>query len=309
MAEGYFSRHWVLRFFALVSALPTMLALMHSSMAGGSVAQSPEDNPMRFAVVRSSAAGCEPTCPEWISAEGAIVAATPAEFRKVLKRLAGRRLPVVISSPGGDVDAAMAIASLIRRNKLDVAVGLTRFEGCYPGFKDCKLNKGKAAAFYGTAFANGAYCASACPLILAGGVRRVVGQWASLGVHQITTTFVRTKVFYRTKYKVVKGKKRIIEEKVVSRKNAGSYKTYEMNKTLEKRLAAFLKELGVGDTLLATIKNTPATTLHLIAPNDMLQMKLITSLDGVQLVTAADVCRAVPAAGNCRVVTISDIEG
>lgn len=203
----------------------------------------------------------------------------------------------------------MAISRLIRQNKLDVAVGLTRFEGCYPGAKDCKLNKGKAAAFYGTAFVGGAYCASACPLILAGGVRRVVGVWASFGVHQITTTHFRTEVLYRTKYQVVKGKKRIIEKKVVSRKNAGSYKTYEMDKTLEKRLAAFLKEMGVGDALLVTIKNTPATTLHRIEPYNMLKMKLITSLDDTQLLTAADVCKAVPAAGNRRVVTVSDIEG
>ncbi|TGT50271.1 hypothetical protein EN809_040095, partial [Mesorhizobium sp. M2E.F.Ca.ET.166.01.1.1] len=30
--------------------------------------------PMRFAVVRSSAPGCEPNCPEWIAAEGTIEA-------------------------------------------------------------------------------------------------------------------------------------------------------------------------------------------------------------------------------------------
>ncbi|MFI0845517.1 hypothetical protein [Mesorhizobium sp. IMUNJ 23232] len=264
---------------------------------------------MRFAIVRSNAPGCEPTCPEWISAEGAIVAGTPALFKKVLKQVGGRRLPVVVSSPGGDVDAALTLGRTIRQNKLDVAVGLTRFDGCSPGFKDCKLNDGKAAAYYGNAFANGAYCASACPLMLAGGVRRVVGQWAYLGVHQITTTFYRTKVLYRTKYKVVKGKKKIIEKKVVSRKNAGSYKTYEMNKALEKRLDAYFKEMGVGGNLLVTIKNTPATTLRQIVAYNLLQMNLVTSLDGAELLTAAGVCKTVPAAANCRVVTVSDLEG
>jgi hypothetical protein len=265
---------------------------------------------MQFVVVRSNAAGCEPTCPEWISAEGAIVAATPRQFRKLLKQLGGRRLPVVVSSPGGDVDAALVLGRLIRQNKLDVAVGLTRFEGCQPPAEACKPDDGKAAAaYYGNAFAGGAYCASACPLVLAGGVRRVVGQWAYLGVHQVTTTYVRTKVLYRTKYKVVKGKKRIVEKKVVSRKNAGSYKTYEMNESLEKKLAAYLKEMGVGDSLLAAIRNTPATTLLQIAPYTMLQMNLITSLDDAELLTAANACKAVPAAGNCRVVTVSDIEG
>jgi hypothetical protein len=36
----------------------------------------PADEPMRFVVVRSSQAGCEPKCAEWISAEGAIVLST-----------------------------------------------------------------------------------------------------------------------------------------------------------------------------------------------------------------------------------------
>ncbi|TIT97889.1 MAG: hypothetical protein E5W55_07925, partial [Mesorhizobium sp.] len=41
--------------------------------------QAPDLGPtMRFAVVRSSAPGCEPNCPEWISAEGTIEAGTPA---------------------------------------------------------------------------------------------------------------------------------------------------------------------------------------------------------------------------------------
>ncbi|TIV22294.1 MAG: hypothetical protein E5V90_34440, partial [Mesorhizobium sp.] len=40
---------------------------------------------MRFVVVRSSATGCEPNCPEWISAEGTIEAGTPALFRRLLK--------------------------------------------------------------------------------------------------------------------------------------------------------------------------------------------------------------------------------
>jgi hypothetical protein len=308
LAEG---RHFAGLAYGLPGLILALAAVFyaHAAFAAGSVAQGEDEKPMQFAVVRSNAPGCEPTCPEWISAEGAIVAGTPAQFKKVLKQIGGRRLPVVVSSPGGDVDAALTLGRTIRQNKLDVAVGLTRFNGCSPGMKDCKLNDGKAAAYYGNAFTNGAYCASACPLMLAGGVRRVVGQWAYLGVHQITTTYYKTRVLYRTKYKVVKGKKKIIEKKVVSRKNAGSYKTYEMNKPLEKRLDAYFKEMGVGGNLLVTIKNTPASTLRQIAAYNLLQMNLVTSLDGAELLTAANVCKTVPAAANCRVVTVSDLEG
>ncbi len=46
---------------------------------------------MRFAVVRSNAPGCEPNCPEWISAEGTIEADTPGLLKRTLKALKGRQ--------------------------------------------------------------------------------------------------------------------------------------------------------------------------------------------------------------------------
>ena len=132
---------------------------------------------MRFVVVRNSEPGCEPVCAEWISAEGAIFAKTPGELKRLLKTLGGRKLPVVLFSPGGDVDAAMALGRMIRQNKLDTAVGATRFLGCQPADKDCTANDGKGAHLLGTAYANGSFCNSACPLVLAGGVhvRRAMG--------------------------------------------------------------------------------------------------------------------------------------
>jgi len=255
---------------------------------------------MRFVVVRSNAPGCEPTCPEWISAEGTIEAGTPALLKRALKKLGGRKLPVVVDSPGGNVDAALALGRLIRKNKLDIAVGKTRFEGCLPDEKDCTVNDGKGTRYFGTAYADGSICNSACPLMFSGGVRRVVGQWAFLGVHQITTTYVKTKLQYRTTYRVVNGKKQIIGTKVVSRKSAGSYKTYEMSKAVEKRLAAYLKEMGVGQGVLTTMKNTPASGIHQLVPENMLRMTLITSLDSVDLFTAETICRANPLPANCR---------
>lgn len=154
---------------------------------------------------------------------------------------------------------------IIRKNKLDIAVGKTRFVGCLRDAKDCKANDGKGDRFFGNAYASGAICNSACPLMFAGGVRRVVGEWAFLGVHQIATSYIRTKLQYRTTYRVVGGKKKVLNTKIISRKNAGSYKTYEMSKAVEKRLAAYLKEMGVGQGVLETMKKTgqePAPHLH-----------------------------------------------
>ncbi|WP_292402361.1 hypothetical protein [Mesorhizobium sp.] len=281
--------------------LASLLVMEHAAFAANTKESTPDFGPtMRFVVVRSSAPGCEPTCPEWISAEGSIVAGTPALFKRTLKALGGRKLPVVVDSPGGNVEAALALGRLLRKNKLDIAVGKTRFTGCQPDAKDCKENDGKGARYFGNAFAEGAICNSACPLMFAGGIRRVVGQWAFLGVHQITTTYIKTKLQYRTTYRVVGGKKKILSKKIVGRKNAGSYKTYEMSKSVEKRLAAYLNEMGVGQAVLETMKNTPASTIQQLAPYEMLQAKLVTSLDAVDLLTATILCKADPVAANCR---------
>ena len=164
---------------------------------------------MRFVVVRSSAPGCEPNCPEWISAEGAIAAGTPALLKRTLKTLGRRKLPIIVNSPGGNVDAALQLGRIIRKNKLDIAIGKTEFSDCWPGMTDCRANDGKGAAYFGTATDGGAMCNSACPLMFAGGVRRVVGSWAYLGVHQITTTYFPTKRQYRTTYRVSCGAKDI----------------------------------------------------------------------------------------------------
>ncbi|MER9250809.1 hypothetical protein NKI59_03185 [Mesorhizobium sp. M0598] len=295
---------WSLGLICLVS----LLAMGHAAFAADAKKSTPEKSApdfgptMRFVVVRSSAPGCEPTCPEWISAEGSIEAGTPALFKRALKALGGRKLPIVVDSPGGNVEAALTLGRLIRKNKLDIAVGKTRFVGCLPDVKNCKENDGKGAVYFGNAYADGAICNSACPLMFSGGIRRVVGEWAFLGVHQITTTYIRTKLLYRTTYRMVKGKKKILSTRVVSRKNAGSYKTYEMNKPLERKLAAYLKEMGVGLGVLETMKSTPASGIQQLAPYDMLQMNLVTSRDAVDLLTAPTLCTSDPLPASCREV-------
>lgn len=257
-------------------------------------------SPMRFVVVRSSATGCEPNCPEWISAEGAIEAETPAKLKRVLKTLGGRRLPIVVNSPGGSVEAAILLGRTIRKNKLDVAVGATKFVGCWPGMEDCRTNDGKGAAYFGIASDDGAMCNSACPLMFAGGVRRLVGSWAYLGVHQITTTYRRQQLYYRTTYRIVHGKKKIISSKVISRTDAGTYQTYEMSKAVERRLSAYLREMGVAQGVLDAMKATPASDIRRIALHDMMTMKLVTSTDTVDLLTSGSLCMPDKSVPSCR---------
>lgn len=287
------------RGFLLHAALLLSLCLVSiAADAKPKVKKEPEpDRSMQFAIVRGSSQLCEPNCPEWIWAEGEIRADTAKRFKKFLKTVGKRKLPVIIQSPGGDVDAALAMGRLIRANKLDVAVGYTTFSSCAPRQKKCDAAK---TGYTGIAAIGFAYCNSACPLVLAGGTRRLVGTWGHLGVHQVTTTMVKEKVLYKTTTRVVNGKK-VTRKKVVSRKRTGSYETTKMSKALRRKLETYLAEMGVSADLLEPINKTPASDLLRLDQPQMLALKLITSLDQLEVLTGLTICKAEPAPVNCRV--------
>ena len=266
------------------------------------------DRSMQFAVVRGSSALCEPVCPEWIWAEGEIGSDTPKRLKKFLKTLGKRKLPIVIQSPGGNVDAAFAMGRMIRAKGLDVAVGYTTFTSCAPRQKDC--DAAKKGGYVGVASPGFAYCNSACPMVLAGGVRRLVGTWAHLGVHQITTTMVKQKILYRTTTRVVRGKK-VVSKKIVSRKNAGTVTTTKMSKRLRRNFTAYLKEMGISPDLLEPINKTPAAGILRLDQNELLTLKLITSLDQVDALTSPSICkrsRCRPIAGKFQRTSIKALQ-
>ncbi|WP_442577677.1 hypothetical protein ACSBOB_19120 [Mesorhizobium sp. ASY16-5R] len=261
MPARFFGSHLALR---AILAMPALcVALTSSLLAADSAAQQPW--PMRFAVVRTNDTACEPTCPEWISAEGAVGAKTPALLKATLKTLGGRKLPIILFSSGGNRDAAMELGRIIRRGGLDVAVGRTMFTGCRPDEKDCRANDGKGADFFGQALSRG-HCAAECTLVLAGGVERIVPDQAIFHV-------------------------RLTDPK--------------MSKAAERKLLAYLKEMGVGPSLLDALKTPPDSNL------DMAPLKasgLITGTRAVESITGSAICKTFPAPDNCRVFTTMDLE-
>lgn len=265
------------------------------------------DEEMRFVVVRSAEPGCEPACPEWISAEGEITRRSDDRLRELIKKLGNRRLPLVINSPGGDVTAAMAMGRAIRKARMDVAIGSTSYVGCLPADEGCAANKGKGASYFGEVKAIGTFCNSACPLVLAGGMRRIAETYSTIGLHQVTTTITTTKVFYQTRYKMVKGRKKVISKKVVRREKAGTRTEYEMSKAQEKELRAYLDEQGVDPTLVDKMKETKASEIGWLNLDEAVQRKLVDPLGKLAAVVGAGLCNGVPAASNCRLITTSDI--
>jgi hypothetical protein len=129
---------------------------------------------MRFVLVVSADPACKPNCPEWLSAEGRIEPGTATAFADAVANLKGRRLPILIHSPGGSVADAGAMGELIRAKGLAVAVARTLITNCPEASPKCP--DGPGAAITG-----GATCASACVLVLAGGVERLAAPSALIG--------------------------------------------------------------------------------------------------------------------------------
>ena len=253
------------------------------------------DGDMRVVIVRGDV-GCEPDCPAWISAEGRIVGATVSQFKRVFKEMGDKRLPVIIQSPGGDVQAALAIGRLICSKKLDVAVGRTAFLRCLPGQKNCQAPKG---GYRGMAYSTYAVCASACPLVLAAGGERLVGTLAAAAVHQVKTVYARTVVTYEVKYQIVNGRKVILSKTPVARKTSSS-ETVKLPKQQELALSRYLREMGIDQSLIAIMTTTPYRTVHRLSSAELDGLHMVTKPAEGETLIDPRLCTAVRAQGNCE---------
>jgi hypothetical protein len=263
---------------------------------------------MKVVVVRSNYPGCEPVCPHWISAEGTITEKSPAIFRKALAKLGKLSLPVVISSPGGDVEAAMAIGDMIRARGLDVSVGWTYFSGCAPTAKDCRLPKSTKGTYSGLAMGWNGYCMSACNFILAAGKKRTLAIGGHVGVHQMSRTITEERVYYKEYYKLVKGKKKIVSRKIVSRKPTKQYTSTKLSKSRTKKIAAYLDRMGVdGKTLLALFDTAKPNEIHILLKQEAAETRIVTDFVTVMDLVPAASCKATPRPVNCIEATASSM--
>jgi hypothetical protein len=197
--------------------------------------------------VTSADPACAPDCPEWLSAEGRIEPGSARAFADAVANLKGRRLPILIHSPGGSVPDAAAMGELIRAQGLAVAVARTLITNCRETAPKCP--DGPGAAITG-----GATCASACVLVLAGGVERLVGPVPLVGVHQITTTLKETE-----------GAAHLMSTR----------KLYEQH-GVDAAVEAYLVAMGVGDPVMTLMRKTPAASIRWLSLADLTASRLAT---------------------------------
>lgn len=156
-------------------------------------------------------------------ARGRIDRGTVQRFENALLRHSERVTTVRLDSPGGSVTDALNLAERIREAKLHTLVDA----------KD--------------------YCASSCPLVLAGGVERRVHRAATVGVHQVYT-----------------------ERGVLADLSDGMAHAQRISAICQKALERF----GVDPLLWVEAMQTPRDQLYVLSPDEMRRYALATALSG-----------------------------
>ncbi len=163
----------------------------------------------------------------------------------------------------------MAMGRIIRKHKLNVSVGSTSFTPCHPDQKGCK-SPYQDGAFAGYSYPGFANCLSACPFVLAAGTKRSVSLWSQVGIHQITTTVTTIMTKYETTYRVVRGKRKTVNTKVLNRKTTGSYTTTKLSKSQRRQVDRYFTQMGVDKTLVER--------MLAVSASDIVILKLRTNL-------------------------------
>lgn len=276
---------------ASLAAVPAAAGAMKTASApppaGPSAPKTPADDAMRVVLVKASQSDCATDCREWISAEGTIVSGTTQAFDNVLQAIGDRKVPVFISSPGGDVDAALTIGRMLRDRHVVVAVAKTTFSGCAPTDKVCGKER-EVADYRGTAATKGVECASSCVIVLASGDKRFVAPDAKVGVHQISTVMFENISSYKfSKYDVsdsiIQVERELVSERLIPRARMQVANT---SNVYREQMIPYFDEMGVSNKIVALMQKTDPAHVHWMTAKELLDTKLVTNAAPIDAVFA-----------------------
>jgi hypothetical protein len=214
-------------------------AAIVAAWAGTAAAEPQAKNPwppIAFYVAKGEPNECGQGCREWIAAEGTIDREAAQRLRGLLKRLGARKLPIYFHSPGGSVEAALAIGRLLRERRMTAGVARTIPVGCDPtkpheaACDDLKRSGRELTAELRTART---LCNSSCVYALIGAAVREVAAGARVGVHQMAVA----------KYDE-RGMPASLDRKGVSPEQLRQLQAEEA------RLARYVGEMGIDNGLL-----------------------------------------------------------
>jgi hypothetical protein len=222
---------------------------------------------MTFSVLRLSNAQCNPLCAQWIAADGEITDQTPAKLERLLANPGYRKLPILISSPGGRVYAAMKMGRLIRKYGMNTAVAQSAGLGCSLTETCVTLGIKDEVIHIGYVISNVGFCNSACPLMLLGGVVRIGGSDIYIGLHQPHDDPQRWIDHYWDTWRIIKGKKHIISHKFVRRTYLKPDHIVGVTPQLKLIYLSYFKQMGGSPQILDEMAKASPTQMNNIPSN------------------------------------------
>ena len=153
-------------------------------------------------------------------ATGTVVPGAAETFAAEIEKRGGYVKTVVLHSPGGSVQDALKIGRLIRERK------------------------------YNTEVQDARYCASSCPLMFAGGVERIAGPKAAIGVHQVSA--------------------------LTAAANATMADGMNSAQRVSAEVQRYLRDMGVDSQVWVHAMETPSNELFYFKPDELLALKLAT---------------------------------
>lgn len=258
--------------------------------SGAAAAKEALRRDMVFTLIRTSNRACEPDCPEWIYADGYITESTADRFMEVLAKVGDRELPLLIHSHGGRVDVAMAMGRLIRERGMTVEVARTDYMRCEPWDEACEPDF-HDGTFYGHANATFGICNSACPLVLAGGVRRVASPFSRIGVHQLVTT----RDEYRNRYEIhrttLSNGTVVTERKFMERQKIGTVTSTDLSASLRGALESYLNGMGVNPALIDLMLSKPPEEVRYLNDQELTSLGLATEINEIEALFRSGICQ------------------
>ena len=264
-----------------VFLLPVVLAaLVVAGLVRPLAAFTPSEakTPMTVTLVRSDAASCGTDCPEWLALTGVIGLETPARLSAALARLGRRNVPVLVDSPGGGVEPAMAMGRVIRSRGMTVAVAGTSLDDCAAADRACAARQ-RAGERTGFVAGGVAACASACVLVLAAGTQRSVGDHSYVGVHQmiVRQTLTRVMNFFRIMRRMVDGHPVEISRTLIGTRPLSSHEVRKAApETLYSEVDRYLLGLGIADSIMPLMRSAPPNGIHWMTPAEVAETRIAT---------------------------------
>jgi hypothetical protein len=176
-----------LRQFFVAALVSICVPALAASSSGAGLA--PADvlaPPIVFYVAKGAPDACGSGCDSWIAAEGQVDSGAALRFRKFLRQLGDRHLPMYFLSPGGNLDQALAIGAALREKPVIARVGRTVVKECGFEAQDsdvCLKLKQSGRELHADLSTRGAMCNSACPYLILGATAREIAPDALLAVH------------------------------------------------------------------------------------------------------------------------------